>query len=433
LMNAELIGADVSLRRPLCVELDGSVLRTDVLLEGLLSLLKRNPVNGLWALLWLLRGRARLKAEIERRVPLDATSLPYNRELLVWLRSERERGRQLWLCTGTDALLAHNVARHLGIFEGIISPDSLHTLAGYVSVPVSFARGGHRLRALWRALRPHQWAKNLLLFVPLLAAHRANDTVALGRAVEAFIAFCLCASSVYVLNDLLDLQADRVHERKCKRPFASGDLPLRAGFVLVPTLLAAAAVLAGLLSPTFLAALSSYYLLTSAYSFALKGMIFIDAIALAALYTLRIIAGAAATAVPLSFWLLLFSVFLFLSLAVVKRYAELDALRRRGRLHAAGRDYDIEDLPLMESVGISAGYLSVLILALYINSPSTLQMYRHQQALWPLCLLMLYWVTRMWMKTHRGKMHDDPVVFAMRDPVSLATGLLGALIVGMAM
>ena len=433
MMNAEFLGADVSLRGPLCVKLDGSVLRTDVLLEGFLSLLKRNPVYGLWALLWRLRGRAVLKAEIERRVPLDASSLPYNRELLVWLRSERERGRQLWLCTGADELLAHSVARHLGIFEGVISPDSLHTLAGYVSVPVSLGAGGHRLRAIWRALRPHQWAKNLLLFVPLLAAHRANDTVALGRAVEAFIAFCLCASSVYVLNDLLDLQADRVHERKCKRPFASGELPLRVGFMLVPALLAAATLLAGLLSPTFLAALGSYYLLTSAYSFALKGMIFIDAIALAALYTLRIIAGAAATAVPLSFWLLLFSVFLFLSLAVVKRYAELDALRRRGRLHAAGRDYDIEDLPLMESVGISAGYLSVLILALYINSPSTLQMYRHPQALWPLCLLMLYWVTRTWMKTHRGKMHDDPVVFAMRDRVSLATGLLGALIVGMAM
>jgi 4-hydroxybenzoate polyprenyltransferase len=431
-MNAELLGADVAPHQPVCVELDGSILRTDLLLESLLSLLRRNPVYGLRALLWLLRGRAVLRAEIARRVPLDPSSLPYNRELVLWLRSERARGRQLWLCTEADEVLAQGVARHLGIFEGVIARDSLHNLAGYVSVPLSLGAGGHRLRAIWRALRPHQWAKNLLLFVPLLAAHRANDLTALARAVEGFIAFSLCASSVYVLNDMLDLQADRVHERKCKRPFASGELLLKVGFVLVPALLAAAALLAGFLSSTFLTALASYSLLTSAYSFALKGMIFIDTIALAALYTLRIIAGAAATEVPLSFWLLLFSVFLFLSLAVVKRYAELDALRRRGRLHAAGRDYDIEDLPMMESVGISAGYLSVLILALYINSPSTLQMYRHPQALWPLCLLMLYWVTRTWMKTHRGKMHDDPVVFAMRDRVSLATGLLAALIIGIA-
>jgi 4-hydroxybenzoate polyprenyltransferase len=431
-MSVETMRADASLPRPLCVDLDDSVLCTDLLLEGLLSLLKRNPVYGLLALLWLSRGRAVLEAEIARRVPLDPGSLSYNSELLVWLRSERARGRQLWLCSGANEVLAHSVARHLGIFEGVIARDSPHNLAVHVPLPHSFNVREHRLRAAWRALRPHQWAKNVLLFVPLLAAHRANDAAALFNAVQAFTAFCLCASSVYVLNDMLDLQADRAHERKCKRPFASGDLPLRVGFVLVPALLAAAVVLAGFLSPTFRYALGGYYLLTSAYSFLLKGMIFIDAIALAALYTLRIIAGAAATGVPLSFWLLLFSVFLFLSLAVVKRYAELDALRRRGRLHAAGRDYDIEDLPMMESVGISAGYLSVLILALYINSPSTSQMYRHPQALWPLCLLMLYWVTRTWMKTHRGKMHDDPVVFAMRDRVSLATGLMAALIIGIA-
>src|SRR6185312_14455748 len=184
--------------------------------ESLLSLLKRNPVYGFLALLWLLRGRAVLQAEIARRVPLDPSSLPYNRELVLWLRSERARGRQLWLCTGADEVLAQGVARHLGIFEGVIARDSLHNLAGYVSVPLSLGVGGHRLRAIWRALRPHQWAKNLLLFVPLLAAHRANDVTALARAAQGFIAFSLCASSVYVLNDMLDLQADRVHERKCK-------------------------------------------------------------------------------------------------------------------------------------------------------------------------------------------------------------------------
>jgi 4-hydroxybenzoate polyprenyltransferase len=468
--------------RPLCVDLDGSVVRTDLLLECLLVLVKRNPLYLFQALLWLLRGRAVLKAEIARRVQLDPTALPYNTELLVWLKNEHARGRRLWLCTGANEKLAGAVARHLGIFTGVIASDSTHNLTGrlkaqclvrsfgfrefdycgnerrdlaiwYCSngaivvsngsalgmrvatrVPLlqTFSSGGDRLRAAWRALRPHQWAKNVLLFVPLLAAHRAGDGAALASAVLGFVAFCLCASSVYVLNDMLDLQADRAHARKSKRPFASGDLPLWAGLLLVPLLLAVAALIAAFLSPRFLLVLGGYYILTTAYSFALKGMIFIDAIALAGLYTLRIIAGAAAVRVPLSFWLLLFSVFLFLSLAIVKRYAELDALRRRGQLQAAGRDYDVNDLPMLESVGISAGYLSVLVLALYINSPATLPLYRRPEALWPLCVLLLYWITRIWMKTHRGKMHDDPVIFAMRDRVSLATGLLAALVVGLA-
>jgi 4-hydroxybenzoate polyprenyltransferase len=477
-----LVVAESSLMRPLCVDLDGSVIRTDLLLECLLVLIKRNPVYLLLAALWLARGRATLKAEIARRVQLDPGALPYNTELLQWLRNEHARGRRLWLCTGANEKLAGSVARHLGIFDGVIASDSTHNLTGrlkaeylvrsfgfrefdycgnerrdlaiwYCSnganvvsngsavgvrvaarVPLlqTLSSGGDRLRAAWRALRPHQWAKNVLLFVPLLAAHRANDSVAVGNTALGFAAFCLCASSVYVLNDMLDLQADRAHVRKSKRPFASGDLPLWAGFLMVPLLLAISAAIASFLPTSFLLVLGGYYGLTTAYSLALKGMIFIDAIALAGLYTLRIIAGAAAAQVPLSFWLLLFSVFLFLSLAIVKRYAELDALRRRGQLQAAGRDYTVGDLPMLESVGISAGYLSVLVLALYVNSPATLPLYSRPEALWPLCVLLLYWITRIWMKTHRGKMHDDPVVFAMRDRVSLATGLLAALIVGWA-
>ena len=468
--------------RPLCVDLHGSLLRTDLLLEGWLTLVKRNPLYVLLSLLWLLHGKAVLKAEVARRIRFNPEALPYNSEVLQWLRSERARGRRLWLCTGANEVFAARVAGHLGIFEGVLASDATHNLTGrakaeclvrsfgfqefdycgderrdlpiwYCSggaivvshggtlasrvgsrVPLlgSFSVGGHRVRATWRALRPHQWAKNVLVFVPLLAAHRAGDALVLGKVALAFVAFCLCASSVYVLNDMLDLQADRAHLRKSRRPFASGDLPLGMGFLLVPALLTGAALIAAFLSPGFLAVMGGYYVLTTAYSFALKGMIFIDALALAALYALRIGAGAAAAGVPLSFWLLLFSVFLFLSLAIVKRYAELDALRRRGQLQAAGRDYDVDDLPMMESVGISAGYVSVLVLALYVNSPATLLMYRRPEALWPLCLLLLYWITRMWMKTHRGKMHDDPLVFAMRDRVSLATGLLAALIVGLA-
>jgi 4-hydroxybenzoate polyprenyltransferase len=283
-----------------------------------------------------------------------------------------------------------------------------------------------------RALRPHQWAKNLLIMVPLLAAHSAADPGSSVAALLAFAAFSLCASSVYLLNDLLDLEADRTHPRKSKRPFAAGDLPLLAGLTVAPLLLVAAVLIAAFLPPKFWLVLATYYAFTCAYSFALKGLVLIDALALAGLYTLRIIAGAAAVSVPLSFWLLLFSVFLFLSLAFVKRFAELDSLRKQRRLSAVGRGYHVEDLSLLQSLGTASGYLSVLVLALYINSPQIEVLYSRPKVIWMLCVLMLYWVSRIWMVAQRGKMHDDPVVFALKDRQSLGIGLLAAVVVALA-
>jgi 4-hydroxybenzoate polyprenyltransferase len=225
----------------------------------------------------------------------------------------------------------------------------------------------------------------------------------------------------------LDLEADRAHARKHKRPFASGDLPIVIGLVMCPALLLASVVIALTLPQKFQLVFATYYVLTCAYSFGLKGKVIIDAMALAGLYTLRVIAGAAAASVPLSFWLLLFSVFLFLSLAFVKRYAELDALRRQKRLRAAGRGYHVEDLAVLQSLGTSAGYLSVLVLALYINSPEVAALYERPKMIWLLCVLVLYWVSRVWMKAQRGEMHDDPVVFALKDKISLAVGVLAVL------
>ncbi len=287
-------------------------------------------------------------------------------------------------------------------------------------------------RAILRAIRPHQWAKNVLVLVPLFAAHRLADLDALAYSVAALVAFCLCASSVYVLNDMLDVEADRAHPRKSKRPFASGDLSLATGLVLSPVLLAAAALIAAFLPVKFELALGVYYALTCAYSTLLKRFLLVDAVALAGLYTLRIIGGAGAATVALSFWLLLFSVFLFLSLAFVKRYAELDSLRRRQKLQALGRGYHVEDLRVLQSFGAASGYLSVLVLALYINSPEVEPLYHRPKAIWMLCVLLLYWISRVWMTTHRGGMHDDPVVYALRDRVSLCLGLLAAITVAVA-
>jgi 4-hydroxybenzoate polyprenyltransferase len=284
-----------------------------------------------------------------------------------------------------------------------------------------------RLRAGLRALRLHQWAKNLLVFVPLVAAHRLGDGSLFVDAVLAFLAFGLCASSAYVLNDLVDIKADRRHPRKRLRPFASGVLPPGAGVVLVPALLAASIAIALALPGRFLLVLAGYYALTLAYSFALKRIVLVDAVALAALYAARILAGAQAVQLPLSNWLLLFAVFLFFSLALVKRYAELDALRKEGRLDAAGRDYQVADLPILHSLGTASAAACVLVLALYLNSPAVLALYREPNALWLLCVLLLYWLSRVWLKGHRGEMHDDPVVFALKDRVSLCVALFGVL------
>jgi 4-hydroxybenzoate polyprenyltransferase len=347
--------------------------------------------------------------------------------------------------------LATVIAQHLGLFDGVVANPLVERFgqggfdycasesgdlevrhAAREAIVVNAPPNGRRLRALLRALRPHQWTKNVLVLVPLLAAHRMGDFAATVNVVWAVVAFCLCASSVYVLNDLLDLEADRAHARKSQRPFAAGDLSPAVGLLAFPFLLAGAVGIAAFLPEEFRLALAAYYGLTVAYSFVLKRLLLVDAVALAGLYTLRVIGGAGAADVALSFWLLVFSVFLFLSLAFVKRYAELDALRRQQRLEAVGRGYRVEDLTVLQSLGTAAGYLSVLVLALYINSPDIEVLYHRPKIIWMLCVLMLYWISRVWMKAHRGAMHDDPVVYALKDRVSLVIGLLGAVAVAAA-
>ena len=464
---------------PVCVDLDGTLIHSDLLLESFLQLVKSHPLCLFLVPLWLLRGKAVLKAEIASRVTVNAATLPYHKEFLIWLNEQKSAGRQLWLCTASNEKLVKAVAGHLDIFDGVLASDAARNLSGAKKAEILverfgergfdycgnerkdlaiwehargaivvngggaleaesakvtrlvqvFARRGKGLRAALRALRLHQWAKNVLVFVPLLTAHRLGDLSAMLTSFWAFLAFGLCASSVYLLNDMLDLEADRQHPRKSRRPFAAGQISLLFGFACMPLLLLASGLIAYTISDWFLLCLVGYYLLTLAYSFRLKTILMLDTIALAGLYTSRIIAGAAAIPVALSFWLLLFSVFLFLSLALVKRYAELEGMRRRQQLKASGRGYHVEDLSALQSFGAASGYLSVLVLALYINSPEVAALYAHPKVIWALCVLMLYWISRMWIKTHRGEMHDDPVVYALRDKISLGIGVLAAVTV----
>jgi 4-hydroxybenzoate polyprenyltransferase len=280
---------------------------------------------------------------------------------------------------------------------------------------------------LIRELRPHQWVKNLIVFVPLLTAHQFTDKNVLLRAMLAFIAFCLCASGVYVLNDLLDLEADRQNALKKLRPFAAGQLSLAIGLLLVPLLLAASAGVAWWLSWHFAVVLALYFVLTTSYSWRIKQVAVLDVFFLAGLYTMRLIGGHAATGVKYSFWLLVFSMFIFLSLALVKRFTELKTLRQQNLQGSQGRGYIAGDLELVATLGIVSGFLAVLVLALYVNSPEVKVLYNYPIALLLLCPLLLYWISRVWLVAHRGQMHDDPIVFALKDSVSY---VIGALILG---
>jgi 4-hydroxybenzoate polyprenyltransferase len=285
------------------------------------------------------------------------------------------------------------------------------------------------LRTWIKAIRLHQWVKNALVLLPALLAHRITDPAVMWHAGLAFLAFGCCASSVYVTNDLFDLAADRQHPRKRHRAFAAGLLSARSGIYAGAILLLVAAVLAALIGALYALALACYYILTWSYSLWLKRVALLDVMILASLYTLRIIAGSAATHIDPSFWLLAFSMFLFLSLGFVKRYAELDDARKAGKLAGHARGYGAEDLPLIMSLGTASGFCAVVVIALYINSTESLALYHHHKPLWLICPLLLFWVSRVWMLTARGDMNDDPVVFALQDRMSLLIAAALGLIV----
>ncbi len=470
------VPAPEALPLPLVIDLDGTLVRTDLLFESALRLVCQQPQLAPLLPLWLLRGKASLKRQLADRVVLDVAGLPYNESVLDWLRAEHASGRHLVLCTASDARYAEAVANHLGLFDEVIASDGrVNVAAGrkaallverfgekgfdyagnsrddlavwphaqqaiVVNAPAAVAAGARRvvsvareipprpagLRTWLRAMRLHQWLKNLLVLLPVAGAFQLGDGLLVQQAVLAFLAFGLCASSVYLLNDLVDLDSDRAHPRKRQRPFAAGDLSVLAGVGMALLLLASAVALARLGRPAFMVWLAVYFALTLAYSFVLKRRVLVDCITLGSLYTLRIVAGCYAVGLPPSFWLLAFSMFLFLSLAFVKRYAELAALAGQGRDTAQGRGYRAGDLPLVQAMGVASGFSAVLLLALYINGDTVLRMYSQPELLWLTIPITLYWVSRMWMQAQRGNMDDDPVIFALRDRYSLACGVLFA-------
>jgi 4-hydroxybenzoate polyprenyltransferase and related prenyltransferases len=467
--------------KPLVVDLDGTLLRTDMLHESALRAARDNPSALFQIPAWLATGKAALKRRLAERVDFCVECLPYHQEFLAWLHEEKATGRRLILCTASDEKYARAIAAHLGIFDEVMASDGVTNLSStrkakalvqrfgtggfdyagnhtddlpvwqhanraiVVNAPASlakqaekvssvervFPRASNQLRVWHKALRVHQWMKNLLLFIPLLGAHSFTEPERWFATLLAFFAFSLCASSVYIVNDLTDLESDRLHPRKRKRPFASGDLPTVFGVCIAPCLLILSAVLAWNVGTAFMGWLAAYFVLTAAYSWGLKRVLLLDCIVLALLYTLRIVAGAAAAGLQLSFWLLAFSVFLFLSLAFVKRYAELHVQQERGGGKAHGRAYHTDDVGLIQTMGVTAGYAAVLVLALYLNSDQVLQLYGTPAFIWGAVPVMLFWVSWVWLQAHRGNMHDDPVVFALKDRGSLAAGAVFVAVMAM--
>jgi len=459
---------------PLCVSCERALLRTNICYEALFNLIKRNILYAFVLPIWLLRGKSALIRPVSEAVRINWRTVPFCEPALERMRAAHAGHRRVFLMTSMPKTWAQELAAELGLAEVIFMGENscdasvenmrarLTDLFGaqgfdYIgnggwdlpvcklarrvhivtsnratmerakenaSVESVIPREGAGFFAFVKMIRVHQWVKNCLVWVPLLAAHRLSSLHDIGIGAIAFVAFSFCASSVYILNDLLDLESDRQHVRKRNRPIASGKIAVGQALSIGLLLFLTSVYLAFHISALFVMTLGVYFAMTLAYSLRLKRQVIVDVMLLAALYTIRVIAGAVATVVVPSFWLLALSMFLFLSLAVVKRYSEMLVTLSQDKQYAAGRGYSVADMPVLLSLGVSAGIAAIVVLALYINDSTTSKLYPATIWLWPVPPLILYWVSRVWMKAHRGEMHDDPVVFATRDWQSLVTLVL---------
>jgi 4-hydroxybenzoate polyprenyltransferase/phosphoserine phosphatase len=458
----------------LCVDLDGTLVKTDLLWESLCRALKNNPLVLVLLPFWLARGIAHLKLRLAERAQIDYGRLPYNTEILEYIKCQ-PASRKIILCTGSHKLLADRISKHLGIFDAVFATENTVNFTGsnkakklvenfgerefdYIGnerkdysiwavarkalvvsssnkfiaearsrfeVETAFKMPAPDIRLIMKTLRVHQWVKNLLIFVPLILDGRVFDYGAFAATLAAFFAFSFVASATYILNDFLDLDSDRAHVKKCHRPFAAGRISIATGCALIVVFLLAGLLLCLATLPfLYLLVLAVYIVCTLLYSFKLKTVAMLDVCLLAGLYTIRVIAGTIAISAGWSFWLLAFAMFLFMSLALVKRSSELYNLAASGGLWAKGRGYHVDDLPLINAMGVASGFVSVLVVALYINSEKVTINYAQPEMLWVVCPSLLYWISRIWLVTSRGGMNEDPILFAIRDRISWILALV---------
>jgi len=465
---------------PLAVDLDGTLIAGDLLWEGVFLLLRRNPLYLFMMPIWLMRGPAVLKQAIAMRVDIDPAALAYREELIQRLRREHAKGRSIVLATGSPRKFADAIAAHLGLFDAVMATDGTENLTSgrkRAALIAAYGDGGFdyagnsrhdvkvfdaarkalvvapdRKAARWQAehdcelmphprvglrvilkmLRAHQWLKNTLIAVPVVLAHQYFNERMLVDCLLAFISFSASASAIYILNDFFDLALDRRHQSKRNRPFASGALSIPFGLCAMAVLLATSVVTACFLPLAFSAVLAVYLIATTAYSLAMKRMLLVDVLTLAGLYTVRIVAGAMATGVNVSFWLLAFSIFFFLSLALVKRYVELRSSPLLPGERVAGRGYRVEDQEIIAQAGMASAFSSALVLALYVDSAAVRELYPMPWMVWPLAPIVLYLTMRVWILARRDEMHDDPVVFIIRDWRSQLMVAIGAVMLVLA-
>jgi 4-hydroxybenzoate polyprenyltransferase len=453
---------------PLCVDLDGTLIRVDTLPEMLLHLLRNKPLRFFQSFLFLWNGRAPFKRFIARHADYDFSQTPVCPDFLTYLAGQQALGRQLVLVTAADSHMAQRAAAHFGFFGDAIGSDGSVNLKSRAKAEALVQRYGEkgfdyagneradfpvwrrartallvnatpsvtaafeklsnagarfssaagRWRVWIQAFRIHQWIKNILVFVPLVAAHQWKDEDRWMQTLAAFAAFSLAASAMYIFNDLLDLEADRHHPLKKNRPFASGRLQSWHGLIAAGFALGSAFVVTLFLPPLFSLLLGIYLATTLGYSLILKSVALVDVFTLAGLYTLRLVGGGLAADVPLSSWMLGFYLFVFLSLALAKRCAELELVRSNRMEHMRGRGYHLEDWEGLAGLGATSGMLSTLVVALYINSPEVARLYAHPSLIWLVCPLFLFWICRVWFLVRRGDLHDDPIVFALTDRTS---------------
>lgn len=459
---------------PLVVDLDGTLTLTDTLHELMVAFFKKNPfVNFFLMMLWLVKGKANLKYEISKKIQIRADLLPYNKKFLEWLYQQRSEGRKLVLCTAASKAVTDQVSQHLPIFEEVLSSSQSENLSGrkkvlalearygkagfvyagnssddlvvwersceavlvnttenvknklkkVISSWIEFPRQKLRLLDFVKLFRIHQWSKNVLIFLPVMAAHQLFEFDNWVSLLIAFIAFGLCASSTYILNDVFDIDSDRTHPTKRNRPFASCDLPIILSliiFFLAPFSL----FVASFVNSSFVLILLLYALITVGYSFYLKYLVIIDCIILAALYTIRIAAGALVIDHHLSFWLMSFSALFFFSLSFLKRYSEIMNYQDTKEDSINGRGYFRSDSPLILSLGVSSGLGSVIVMMLYLNSPEILELYSSPEFVWCSIPVLLFWISYIWFQTQRGNMNDDPVIFAITDRFSIGAAIV---------
>ena len=456
-------------KKIIVVDLDGTLTHTDTLHESILMLLRNKPLLLFILPFWLISGRAKFKANVASNIKLDPTTLPYNQKLIRWLKKERALEKKIILCSAANQNVAQAIADHLQLFDEVIASDAITNLksnnkrkvldekfgeknydyAGNSSSDIKVWAGARyailvnashsvskkakqvatvsktfpsqtvTLSDWFRAFRVHHWVKNVLLFIPLFTANQTTNIQSLSILTLAFISFSLCSSAVYIINDLLDLENDRRHPKKWNRPFATAKLSIKTGIVLIPVLIIVSLVLAWKVSLLFFVLLILYIILTSIYSLVIKKIILLDCLTLAILFTLRIFAGAAAVSIVVSLWLLVFSIFIFLSMAFVKRYAEIYIQTQHGNIHIHGRGYLTKDISLIKILGVISGCLAIVVFAFYLRSEKVLTLYSEPDLLMYVLPLLIFWISWVWIKAHRGKVNGDPIMFAIKDKTSL--------------